>query len=631
MNSLLFLIPALPFAGFIILALLGRRLAKTTVALIGAGSVGLSALLTMLMGFSFISSPPSGHAFSQTLWTWMQFDGYSLQITWYLDPLSLAMSFIITCVGFLIHVYSSEFMIADEGYSRFFAYLNLFVGCMLTLVLADNLMLLYLGWEGVGLCSYLLIGFWYKNPVNGRAARKAFIVTRVGDTAMLIGFFLLFTNLGTLNIQETMLAARAQWPVGSETAVLAAALLLCGALGKSAQMPLQVWLPDAMAGPTPVSALIHAATMVTAGVYLIARTHVLFELAPVARTATAIIGASTLLIAGCSALVQRDLKRVLAYSTISQIGYMFLALGVGAWSAAMFHFLTHAFFKALLFLGAGVVILAQHEEHDMFRMGGLRTKLPITFWTFLVGSASLSAFPLITAGFYSKDMILWQVWSSSSESALLWSAGLLGAFITSIYTFRMVFLTFFGVSKTDVSHQPGRRMYVPLVILAVLSALSGFVEIPETLGNVSLFSNFMQPVFPEQTANHGNAGSETLLQIITSFVSLSGIFVAYLLYHRKPHLAVQLAQSSAGSIVRRFWLAGWGFDWLYEKLFINPFLWLTRISRNDFIDSGYAGIARLNRVANGVLVRTQTGNIRWYAMGVVVGVVVFLGIVIVFL
>ena len=285
MNEFLFLIPALPFAGFLVLALMGRRLSRTTIALVGAGSVGMSALLAVLMAIEFIGNPPQGHAITQTLWTWMQFDGYSQPISFSLDPLSLVMILIVTVVGFLIHLYSAEYMIDDEGYSRFFAYMNLFVGSMLILVLADNLLLLYLGWEGVGLCSYLLIGFWYPDPANGRAARKAFIVTRIGDTAMALGLFLLFTNLGTLNIQELMTLAPKQWPVGSGTAVLAAALLLGGALGKSAQLPFQVWLPDAMAGPTPVSALIHAATMVTAGVYLIARTHVLFELAPVVQTA----------------------------------------------------------------------------------------------------------------------------------------------------------------------------------------------------------------------------------------------------------------------------------------------------------------------------------------------------------
>jgi NADH-quinone oxidoreductase subunit L len=424
-----------------------------------------------------------------------------------------------------------------------------------------------------------------------------------------------------------MTAAQAQWTAGSPTAVLAAALILGGALGKSAQLPLQVWLPDAMAGPTPVSALIHAATMVTAGVYLIARTHVLFELAPVMQTAVAAIGAATLLIAGFSALAQRDIKRVLAYSTISQIGYMFLGLGVGAWSAAMFHFMTHAFFKALLFLGAGAVILAQHHEHDMFKMGGLRDKLPATFWTFLLGSASLSALPLVTAGFYSKDLVLWQAWSSPSGGAYLWAAGLLGAFITSVYTFRMVFVTFFGPAKMDVSYRPKARMLAPLVILAALSVIGGFVELPGTLGNLRLFSDFLRPVFQERGLEHAGAGYELLFQVIASLVSLSGIFVAYVLFLRSPQMAESLAQSPGGAGLQRFWFSGWGFDWLYEKLLIDPFLWLARIAKNDLIDSGYTGIAHLNRAVHGVLARTQTGKIRWYAMGLAIGAVVFLGIV----
>jgi NADH-quinone oxidoreductase subunit L len=411
---------------------------------------------------------------------------------------------------------------------------------------------------------------------------------------------------------------------------MAAALLLGGALGKSAQLPLQVWLPDAMAGPTPVSALIHAATMVTAGVYLIARTHVLFELAPAVQFSVAVIGALTLLMAGFSALAQRDIKRVLAYSTISQIGYMFLALGVGAWSAAMFHFMTHAFFKALLFLGAGVVILAQHEEHDMFKMGGLRNKLPSTFWTFLIGSASLSALPLLTAGFYSKDLILWQTWSSPLGNTILWAAGLLGAFITSIYTFRMVFVTFFGEMKKDVGHKPGAMMLVPLVILAFFSIMGGFIEIPDTLGNLPLFSNFLQPVFNEQTAGSGGTGTELLFQIIASVISLTGIYIAYHFFLRKPKSADNLALTRAGSALQRFWFSGWGFDRLYEYLLINPFLWIARINRNDVIDSGYTGIAHLNRILHDVLSKTQTGGIRWYAMGMALGAVVFLGIVILF-
>jgi len=619
MNYFLFLIPALPFAGFLVLALMGRRLSKTTVALTGAGTVGLSALLAIIIAIEFAVNPPRNGSFTQTLWTWLQFDVYSLPISFSLDALSLAMILIVTIVGFFIHVYSTEYMQDDEGYSRFFAYMNLFVGSMLVLVLADNLLLLYFGWEGVGLCSYLLIGFWYSDPANGRAARKAFIVTRVGDTAMALGLFLLFTELGTLNIQDLMNHAASQWPVGSDTAVLAAALLLGGALGKSAQLPFQVWLPDAMAGPTPVSALIHAATMVTAGVYLIARTHVLFALAPVVQSAIAIIGAATLLVAGLGALAQKDIKRMLAYSTISQLGYMFLALGVGAWSAAVFHLMTHAFFKALLFLGAGAVILAQHHEQDMFKMGGLRRKLPAVFWTFLIGSASLSALPLVTAGFYSKDLILWRAWSSPSGGAALWAAGLLGAFITSLYTFRMVFVTFFGKQKMEISRRPGARMLVPLLVLAALSIIGGFIDLPALLGSV----------FPIHNEVSADTVREGLLQIIASLVSLTGIFIAYLVYLRRPHYADMIVSIRAFESIRMFWSAGWDFDAMYDKLFVKPFVWLAQVNKNDFIDSGYTGIASFNRSLNSLLSRTQTGNIRWYAMGLAVGAVVFLGIVLV--
>ncbi len=626
MNDFIFLIPALPLAGALVLALMGRRLSKRTIAFIGAGSVGISALLAVVMAIEFMSNPPEGASFTQTLWTWMQFGNYTQAISFSLDPLSLVMILIVTVVGFFIHLYSTEYMNDDEGYSRFFAYMNLFVGSMLILVLADNLLLLYLGWEGVGLCSYLLIGFWYTNPANGRAARKAFIVTRIGDTALALGLFLLFTNLGTLNIQELMTLAPKQWAVGSGTAVLAAALLLGGALGKSAQLPFQVWLPDAMAGPTPVSALIHAATMVTAGVYLIARTHVLFELAPVVQSAVALIGAATLLLAGFSALAQRDIKRVLAYSTISQLGSMFLALGVGAWSAAVFHLMTHAFFKALLFLGAGVVIFAQHHEQDMFKMGGLKDKLPVTFWTFLIGSASLSALPLVTAGFYSKDLILWKAWSSGSGGAVLWAAGLFGALITSIYTFRMVFLTFFGESKTTVTRTPGARILAPLIILAALSVVGGFLNLPETLGGKPWFSDFLQKVLNENKLE--TAGYEGMLQYIASLVSIAGIFIAWLFFIGRPPYAELIGRGRVFEAVRRFWLAGWDFDALYDRLFVRPFAWFARINRHDFVDSGYTGVAAFNRMLSALLSKTQTGNIRWYAMGMVVGAVVFLGIIV---
>src|ERR1043166_4518444 len=364
MLQLLWLIPAIPFASTLVLALFGRRMSRRMVAAAGVGSIGLSAMISVAIVPAFLAA---GTPFTQVLWTWIDVAGFRPEIAFYVDALSLVMVVVVTFVSFLIHLYSAEFMQEDEGYSRFFSYMNLFVGSMVILVLADNLLLLYLGWEGVGLCSYLLIGFWYRDPANGLAARKAFIVTRAGDTALIIGLFILFHSLGTLQIQDLMRLASAQWPIGSSIATTVAALLIGGAVGKSAQLPLQTWLPDAMAGPTPTSALIHAATMVTAGVYLIARTHVLFELAPPVQFAVATIGAATLLMAGFSALTQNDIKRVLAYSTVSQIGYLFLALGVGSWAAAMFHFMTHAFFKALLFLAAGIVIEALHHEHNVFR------------------------------------------------------------------------------------------------------------------------------------------------------------------------------------------------------------------------------------------------------------------------
>ncbi len=629
MTNWLWLVPALPLASFLVLALAGARMPRRAAAILGVGSVGIAALLALGIAAGFFTAPPPGSAMTQTLWTWFQVGKLAPGISFYLDPLSLVMMLVITFVGFFIHLYSAEFMAEEEeGYGRFFAYMNLFVSSMLILVLADNLLLLYLGWEGVGLCSYLLIGFWYKDPANGYAARKAFVVTRVGDTAMVIGLFLLFTHLGTLQIQPLMQLASQQWPVGSGLAVAAAALLLGGAVGKSAQLPLQTWLPDAMAGPTPVSALIHAATMVTAGVYLIARTHVLFSLAPGVQLAVAIVGALTLLLAGCSALTQYDIKRVLAYSTISQIGYMFLALGVGAWSTAIFHLVTHAFFKALLFLGAGVVIQVLHEEHNMFKMGGLRHQLPVVFWTFLIGACSLAAVPLVTAGFYSKDLILWQTFSSVNGSPLLWLAGLVGALLTSIYSFRMVFVTFFGEAKQTITHKPGLVMQLPLVVLAFFSICAGFIELPAYLGRVTLFSDFTGAVLPPVVSLQ-NSGVELAVGIVAGLVSLGGIYLAYFFFMRRPRLASRLAQSPAGGAVHRYWFSGWAFDWLYDRLLVYPYLDLARWFRQDGIDAIYRGLAWLTRAASGEASRTQTGLVRWYALGILVGaiVIVFLAVV----
>jgi NADH-quinone oxidoreductase subunit L len=626
MLELLGLIPTLPFAGFLWLAVIGGRMSRHAVAVIGVGSVGVSALVSILLALSFISAPPPGYAYSQTLWQWMAVAGFTPKIAFYLDALSLVMVLVVTCVGALIHLYASEFMRDEEGYSRFFAYMNLFVAMMLTLVLADNLLLLYLGWEGVGLCSYLLIGFWYQDPANGRAARKAFIVTRIGDTAMAIGLFLLWTHLGTLDIQELMRQAARAWPVGAGVAVAAAALLLGGALGKSAQLPLQTWLPDAMAGPTPVSALIHAATMVTAGVYLIARTHGLFMLAPAVMSAVAVIGALTLLVASCSALTQRDIKRVLAYSTISQIGYMFLALGVGAWSAAIFHLMTHAFFKALLFLAAGVVILRLHHEHDIFRMGGLRRQLPVTFWTFLIGSASLAGLPLVTAGFYSKEWILWEAWAGPAGGPWLWSAGLIGALLTSIYIFRVVFRVFFGTAAVQADKRPRGRMHLVLLVLAVLSVVGGFVEVPQTLVHVTHFSDFLQTALPRQGSVHAELGTELTLQVIAGVVSLLGIALAYFLFLRSPRVVDMLTGTTWGAAVQRWWCAGWGFDWVYDRLVVEPYIWMARVNKDDLFDAISQGAAQLGRLSYSLLSRTQTGKVRWYAAGIAAGSVIFVAL-----
>jgi NADH-quinone oxidoreductase subunit L len=629
MLELLWLIPSLPFAGFVVLAIFGRRLRSKGIALIGVSLVGFSAVVASIVAINFITSSPPGHEYTQSLWTWIQVGGFSPKIAFYLDALSAVMILVITFVSFLILLYSVEFMKDEDGYSRFFAYMNLFVGSMLTLVLADNLLLLYLGWEGVGLCSYLLIGFWYKNPANGRAAIKAFVVTRVGDASMAIGLFLLFSAFNTLQIQEILRSALQQWPSGSALAIASAALLLGGAVGKSAQLPLQTWLPDAMAGPTPVSALIHAATMVTAGVYLIARTNVLFTLAPPVQSAVAIIGAVTLLLAGFSAITQRDIKRVLAYSTISQIGYMFLALGVGAWSAAIFHFMTHAFFKALLFLGAGVVIIGLNQEHDMYKMGGLRKQLPVTFWTFLIGSASLSALPLITAGFYSKDLILWQVWTSNKGSTWLWVAGLIGAFLTSIYTFRMLFLTFSGEATSQVSRKPGIIMTIPLITLAVLSLLGGLVELPETLGNLPLLTDFLHTALPSLAKSHTDLNIEGNLQFITSVIALIGIIFAYRYFlHSPQHTGrrEKIMRNPVAFAVHCFLFQGWNFDLLYDTFIVNPFLWIARTNKNDFIDFIYKGIALFSYTLNRGLSFTQSGKVRRYAIGIAIGAIIVIGI-----
>ena len=611
--ELLWLIPVLPLIGFLILISTQGRLGKVPVALVGAGSVGAAAAVSALAIWEFIASGRAEYA--QGLWTWIDVGGFSPAIVLYLDGLSAVMLGVITGVGFLIHVYATGYMRDDADYSRFFAYMNLFVFAMLMLVLGDNLLVLYLGWEGVGLCSYLLIGFFHAEPANGYAARKAFVVTRVGDTAMALGMFLLFRELGTLEIQAILTGVQVQWPTGSTTLTVAALLMLGGAVGKSAQLPLQTWLPDAMAGPTPVSALIHAATMVTAGVYLIARLHDLYLLSPHAQLAVALVGLVTLLIASFTALTQRDLKRILAYSTMSQIGYMFMALGVGAWSAAIFHLMTHAFFKALLFLSAGSVILALHHEQDIFKMGGLWRKLPVPFWSMVIGSAALAAVPF-TSGFFSKDLIELSAWDYRFGGEWFWAMASLGAFLTALYCTRMIFITFFGEAHTEVepAKQAGLNMSLPLITLAALAIAGGW------FGLAPLAS-----VLPDGGIHDTHHG---WLPILTAAIPMLGLVFGVLIFGPGRRLNIDaLVNSNLGERLRRFWFAGWGFDALYDALLVKPIVALAGRTPRDIVDRAYDFMAWLARSLHGVLALTQTGRLRWYAVNMAAGVVVILLIV----
>ncbi|AOS97300.1 NADH-quinone oxidoreductase subunit L [Microbulbifer aggregans] len=609
MQSLLALIPLLPLSGFLLLVcsalLLHRQPRETAVAWVAVGAVALAAVASATLFFNqFLGHPESEQVFAAG--PWIKVAALQLGFDLYADWLTMVMLLVISGVGFLIHLYSVGYMRGDGDFRRYFAYLNLFVAAMLILVLADNLVLLYLGWEGVGLCSYLLIGFWYRNRENGRAAIKAFLVTRIGDTALAIGLFLLFREYGTLQIRPLLDAVTAapREPVVS----IAALLLLGGAVGKSAQLPLQTWLPDAMAGPTPVSALIHAATMVTAGVYLIARLHPLFALSDLAMTAVASVGALTLLMAGCSALMQADIKRVLAYSTISQLGYMFLALGVGAWPAAIFHLMTHAFFKALLFLAAGSIILSLHHEQALDKMGGLYRKLPFTFFTFAVGCACLAALPL-TSGFSSKEAILAGAWENGHGLNLFWMAGILGAVITGAYTARLLLKVFFGPCGTASAHCDDANrgvMRLPLLTLSLLALVGGLL-VPQ-----------LQAVF-----ENGEPPHPPLWTIIVAIAApIIGALLAWMLFR---HPWAWLSDSAPAT----FWRNGWGFDTLYSWLLVRPFRWLAQLNRNDIIDGLWNLTGAISRQLHGLLSLSQNGQLRWYLATLAGGLALFLALVVI--
>lgn len=600
----IWLIPLLPLLSSVLLMIAAGGWPHRLITTLGAGSVGLSAVMVLIVGVQFTQSPD---AYTVTLWTWMEIGDFIPGVSFYVDQLTLIMMSVITGVGFLIHLYSTEFMQNDGDYRRYFAYMNLFVAAMLILVMADNLLLLYLGWEGVGVCSYLLVGFWYKDPANGAASRKAFVVTRIGDTVMALGLFLLFTELGTLQIQPILETANIRWVAGDTIPAIAALLLLGGAVGKSAQLPLHTWLPDAMAGPTPVSALIHAATMVTAGVYLIARMHGLFLLAPEVLLLVATVGLVTLLMAAFTALNQHDIKRILAYSTISQIGYMFMALGVGAWSAGIFHLMTHAFFKALLFLAAGAVIHCLHHEHNIFKMGGLRNKLPIVFWSFLIGSAALAALPF-TSGFFSKDQILLSAYAMPGAGPWLWAGGLLGAVITAIYSFRLVFIVFFGQPHTAPDRQPGWRMAAPLGLLCILSVIGGWFSLP------------LEHVFPPADEHH----TVFWVEGISIAVPLLGVLIAWLVYYQRSLPVTTLTKSTVGTGLRRFWHSGWGMDAFYGALFVTPYNVISRAMRNEWIDHIYHMVVALCVALHHAFSKLQSGKLRWYAISMVFGLIVLI-------
>ncbi len=639
---LLWFLPLLPFLGFVLNGTLGRRLPRAGVAAI---ALLFTALPAAIFGYLWVFMQTRGMLqLSITSRPWIEVSNFSVSFAFTVDHLTLIMLGVVTCVGFLIHIYSVGYMAHDEGYWRFFAYLNLFMFFMLVLVLSANFLLLFVGWEGVGLASYLLIGFYWKKPAANNAGRKAFVVNRIGDFGFLLAMFLLINHFGTLSFAQVFgrINSHPELQGGFLTAI--ALLLLVGAAGKSAQIPLYVWLPDAMEGPTPVSALIHAATMVTAGVYLVCRSHVLFDRSPFALGVVALIGALTAIFAASIGMVQHDIKRVLAYSTISQLGYMFLGCGVAAYSAAIFHLMTHAFFKALLFLAAGSVIHALSGEQDMRVMGGLRKRIPITFWTMTAGVFAIAGIPPL-AGFFSKDEILYRTFSSPNPlHTLLWAVGVVTAGMTSFYMFRLWYKTFFGgerfdehhlgaVHQGEEEHDEGQAhahgvhespwvMLTPLVLLAVLSVVGGWVGVPAALHGHNEIEHFLDPVFAATTApqNAVNAdqvshGLELGLAAVSVLVALLGLFVADLFYRKKPGT---LGARAGNNPLYRLVAAKYYVDEFYHAAIVTPVMAISRLLLMGLIDAGLVNgtgslAAFLTRSAGEGTRRMQSGNIRSYA------------------
>jgi len=643
-TSYLWFIPLLPFAGFLINGTLGRKLPRTTVSAVALFFTALPAALVAWLWATMCSAGASG-VIETISRPWIAITDFTVDFTLTVDHLTLIMLTVVTGVGFLIHIYSVGYMAHEEGYWRFFAYLNLFMFFMSVLVLASNFLLLFVGWEGVGLASYLLIGFYFKKKSAADAGKKAFIVNRIGDFGFLLAMFLLIVHFGSLSFSQVFdtVAQHPGWQAqGAHFLPAICLLLILGAAGKSAQIPLYIWLPDAMEGPTPVSALIHAATMVTAGVYMVARCHVLFNSSPLALSVVATIGAATAIFAASIGMVQHDIKRVLAYSTISQLGYMFLACGVGAYAAGIFHLLTHAFFKALLFLAAGSVIHALSGEQDMRKMGGLRTRTPITFWTMSAGVFAIAGIPPF-AGFFSKDEILYRAFTSPNPLHIaLWLVGLLTAGMTSFYMFRLWFKTFFGESRIDQHgdgqhsvHESSWIMLLPLVILAILSVVGGWVGIPAVLGGNNVFERFLDPVFAtpaaEAVVSTTSHGLELALAAISVLVAALGFFVAYVFYYKKPGTANAIAERNRPAyaiLSNKYWV-----DEFYNIYLVTPLLMFTRgvmeliFERGVVNGSGRAAGTTVRGFA--WLTRSQiSGNIRSYAGWLAIGAAVVMAVMV---
>jgi NADH-quinone oxidoreductase subunit L len=637
---MLLLIALLPFLGFVINASLGRRISKRAAGAVACGAMIGSFAISVAAVWRLVQLPHESAAIVSQVFTWIASGDLSVAFTLRLDSLSAVMVLVVTGIGSLIHIYSTAYMHeeTDAEYARYFSYLNLFAAFMLVLVLGANFLVMFVGWEGVGLCSYLLIGFWYQKKSAADAGKKAFIVNRIGDFGFILGVLLVFVRFGTLDFQEIARSASAMGPETSfGTVSLITLLLFIGATGKSAQIPLYIWLPDAMEGPTPVSALIHAATMVTAGVYMIGRNAVLFSHAPETLAIVAVIGAATALMAGTIGLVQNDIKRVLAYSTVSQLGYMFLAMGVGAFGAGIFHLYTHAFFKALLFLGSGAVIHALAGEQDLRRMGGLKRHLPITYWTFLIGALAIAGVPGL-AGFFSKDEILFRTYASGHT--LLWTVGLVTSLLTAIYMFRLVFLAFHGPSPSYPAsgsehaapgtqhsapglHDAPPAMAIPLIVLAFGSIAAGYV------GLGARFEHFLEPSFaPQAVEAAADGGLELTLMVVSSLVAVVGIGLAVFFFLRNRRAAAAVAERFSG--LYRVLLNKYYVDEIYDATVVQPIrivseeaLWKGIDTR--LIDGAVNGVGETVGGMSAALRRLQTGSVRTYAASLFLGVVAILG------